>query len=274
MAKKSSDKTPTISKVVTFKASLENIDMLADFVKEFSILDDVLFVECLMDGGLQAKYMDTNASTMRYNKISDEIFKFEEPLEKRIGIGFYNLKKILGIFELLGKEKNISIEFECSEPRVKNFTDAYEAHSILIKSENFKLIKIPLANSSLITYVGDEKIDNLLDPSEYFTKLKFDDNFIKKVKGIVKLDESLEFVKIIGDVKSQVITFNFQDEYEITINTDVEIVSDFVGTFETEFIKKIKNQDYEMFIDDVKLLLISDKDDVLYAFTMIEDTND
>jgi len=259
----------------TYTATLEDCELLSKFVTDFSGNDDILFIEIEPDGKILAKFTDSNKSILRYNQLDDIIFEFKEQPDMRIGVGLFNLKRISSLLSLISKEKNITFEFQVSTSKIEKCNDTYETDVIIIRTENFKYLKLPTANSTLINYVNDTVISDLMNSEDYPVVLKFDEDIIKKLKGISGLDETLQYVKITAKKGNTEVDFNFQGDYNLVFNSkDNVITEDYAGTLTIDFVKKMRLTESLISLDPDKVVISTESDKVIMAFSLVEDVND
>ena len=276
----------------TFEFKIKDLSKINSFIKEFeTMIDQVLFLEFLENGELLSKYVNGDLeSVFRYNKIdlSDVIEYPEGGLDKRVGVALYNVKKIIGILSILEKEDDITMTLKCGPGKIEGLEDTYEVDHLEIKTKQFKKVSIPIVASSQVAYLKDSIIESLLLPelkddnltedeneSRYNVRFDLDISLIKKIKSIVKLDETIGEVKFSAKKGgSSILTIKFDDKYTIEHDQGLVIAEDLKCTFDTEFIKKINDEDYKIFLDEDKIVIMSDVSDILYAFTSSQEGND
>jgi hypothetical protein len=255
---------------VKINATLLSTTELVDFIKEFQLLDSTVFLEFTTNGEIVAKYINSGHSVLRYNSLPMEnLIEFDTVLDKRIGVGVHTMKKVIGALKMLSTEKNITIEFNCYESEIENY-DGYEARTIILKSDNFKKIAIPLANSTLINYVPDDTCNNILKPEGSFATALFTTQLMKKMTSIIDFDETIHSIGISGVAGSNSLLFKLDDKYTIEHTTNVDVTQNVNGFLEASILKRIKEQDYKFTIDDVKVTLIADNNPSAYVFSLDE----
>jgi len=271
-----------MSTTETLKLRINDISKINSFIKEFETMDNILFLEILPDKKMLSKYVDSLDSIFRYNNIdiSEDVEVVEGTLDRRIGIALYNLKKVIAIFSLLEKDEKIDMTLELIKPKIKKLTNAWEVKKMTISSEQFKKIEISMVTSVMIKYLTDDVIQSLTEPKlktddeqGYLVKFDLDIELVKKIKSIVKLDESLSTVEILAKAGGNKVRLNFDDKFTIDHELGVTVKGNLKVLFSTTFIKKINDENYKIFIDEDKMLLVSDVTNVLYAFTAQEDAD-